>query len=807
MRLFATLVCVSLLSACGGGGGPGGPNVRQNPISAPNPALPDVNFATPRLAGEFEFFASGSDTLPVSDIFVEDLNNDSKEEVIIAGRMSQSATQLREAADQDAKNAAWENSNITLYEFNNDDQLVNRTSSWFTGADNVIIGTEPSLKFGDFDGDGNKDMAVGHSTDMEHFGPLTIFKNTGASSFNREDHDIGDKWMHDIGVGDVNQDGIDDVVVGGYSNMVVMLGGGAGFTQLDTTHSGNSGLAIGDFLGNGTTTFVFVDSTGDGDEDDDTTLMSFSQTGANTGEFTRLARLPSSRFELAIYDDLFDPAQTERGHDIRAVPFDFNNDGLLDVVVISNSTSPLDNKNRTEIQFLQNNGGASFTDVTDDVRVDWDVFTNGDYNPQVLDVNDDGLTDLLFSAQDFNGSESTRVLLQTKEGKFVQSFTDVFEDFSTAAQALETNKNNVLNTIRFLTGPNGDKYLVTTVTLNDGKVALYTSKLGDAGGTTAQASIDFIQQTWPYVTDEVAAQILAGTAFTDFEGFDPDIHGVGIIDLERALLPVGELRMPLDGRAGTVAITGSLTGVNFGELDRVQAVDSLGRGFEIGIGNMHNPVQQDTWYDVNFTDESYTRMDYNFDYVYNDGMLNYSPTDESGNYTLGLQHIKLAKDWYLQGQYTVLNGRNPWFHMDGMWGTINSSDTFETVITHLHKDFTVNLGTMYTNTSFTPGLVTDVNSLTSMWSEVSWKKNGFRAAIGTMPYLVDGGITLRVPTSIDFTGTVKYTEFDYKIRNTFAEYVSLGYKKQLDFNSSFSIDAYSNGYGFNKTQFNYTRNF
>ena len=52
-----------------------------------------------------------------------------------------------------------------------------------------------------------------------------------------------------------------------------------------------------------------------------------------------------------------------------------------------------------------------------------------------------------------------------------------------------------------------------------------------------------------------------------------------------------------------------------------------------------------------------------------------------------------------------------------------------------------------------------------------------------------------------------YTEHNYKIRNNFAEYVSLGYKKQLDFNSSFTIDAYSNGYGFNKTQFNYVRNF
>jgi len=806
MRLFTSLVCVVLLSACGGGGGPGGPNIRQNPISAPNPALPDVDFATPRLAGSYELFTSGSDTTPVQDIFVQDLNADSKEEVIIAGRQSASAFGACNG-DLDCKKAAYENSQISIYGFNNSDVLVNQTSDWFTGNDNQIIGSEPSLKFGDFNGDNSIDMAVGHSTDMEHFGPLIIYKNTGASSFNREDHDIGEKWMHDIGVGDVNQDGFDDVVVGGYSNMVVMLGGGAGFTQLDTTHSGNSGLAIGDFLGDGSVTFVFVDSTGDGDEDDDTTLMSFSQTGANTGEFTRLARLPSSRFELAIYDDLFDPAQTERGHDIRAVPFDFNNDGLLDVVVVSVSTGPLDNKNRTEIQFLQNNGGASFTDVTDDVRVDWDVFTNGDYNPQLVDVNDDGLVDILLSAQDFNNSESTRVLVQTKEGKYVQSFTDVFDDFVTTVQGLETNKNQVLNTVRFLTGPDGDKFLVTAVTLNDGTNKLYTTKLGNAGGTTAQASIALIQQLWPYVTDEVAAEILAGTAFTDFEGFDPNVHGFGIIDLERALLPVGELRMPLEGRNGTVPLRGSLSGVNFGELGSVQAVDSLGRGFEIGINRMHTPVQQDTWYDTNFTEDSYTRMDYAVDYVIQDGMFNYSPTDESGNYTMGLRHIKLAKDWYVQGQYTVLNGRNPWFHMDGMWGTINSSNTFETVITHLHDDFTFNFGTMYTNTDYEQGLVTGVTPLTSMWSEVSWKRNGFRAAIGTMPYLVDGGLTLTLPTSIDFTGNVKYTEFDYEIRNNFAEYVSLGYKKQLDFNSSLSIDAYSNGYGFNKTQFNYTRNF
>ena len=819
MRVIILSLSAVLLTACGAGGGPGSPNLRPTLPSENIPTI-DRDFADPVKAGEYQLFTSGSTTMPVQDIYVQDLNNDSKDEVVIAGRMSQSATELTTAPDQAAKNAAWENSQLTVYGFNNSDVLVDQTSQWFSGTDNQIIGTEPSVKFGDFNGDNNVDMAVGHSTDMEHFGPLIVYENTGTSSFNRQDHNIGNKWMHDIAVGDINKDGFDDVLVSGYNDMTVMLGGNAGFTQLDTTQPGSSGVAVGDFLGDGTTTIIFVDSvigqvdnTQHGDEDDDTVLARFDQTGAGTGKFTTLAQLPSSRFELPIYDGIFDPTQTERGHDIRALPFDFNNDGSLDVVVISVSTNELDGKNRTEVQFLQNGGGGSFTDVTDSVRVDWDIFVNGDYNPQLVDVNDDGLLDIVFSAQEFDDRDNTRVLIQTVEGKYVSSFSDIMTEFQTTVQnlhssgAFDTQTNGMLNTVRFVTGPDGDKYLVTAVTLNNGKNAFYSSKLGNAGGATAQASIALIQQLWPYVTDEVAAEILAGTAFTDFEGFDPDVHGHGIIDIQRALLPVGELRMPLEGRSGTVAITGSLTGVNFGDLGGVQAVDSLGRGFEIGIQSMHNPVQQDTWYDTNFTEDSYTRMDYAVDYVVQNGMFNYSPTDESGNYTMGLRHIKLAKDWYLQGQYTVLNGRNPWFHMDGMWGNIESSNTIETVITHLHDDFTFNFGTMHTNTDIRKGLVTDVSALTSMWSEVSWKKKGFRLAVGTMPYLVDGGITLRLPTSIDFTGNVHYTEIDYKIRNNFAEYVSIGYKKQLNFNTNISVDAYTNGYGYNKTQFNFNYSF
>ena len=797
---YLLLFGVLLLTACGGGGGGGGGglNVRQG-----NPVVPntDVDFVAPVRAGTYNLFVSGSTTSPVQDIFVQDLNNDGKEEVVIAGRQSQSA--FPSGTSVADKTAAWENSQLTLYEFNASNQLENKTSSWFTGTQNQIIGTEPSIKFGDFNGDSNVDMVIGHSTDMEFTGDTVVYTNSGTSSFGRDDYNTN-LWTHDVAVHDINGDGLDDVILGGFGNPVVMLGDVSGtMTQITTDHFGMSGLAAGDFLGDGSTTFVFVDSSHDTTlldsatrDIEDTRLFSFTQTGANTGTFTELAKLPNPIFESSDFDSLF-AVGVERSHDIRALPFDFNNDGSLDVVVVSVSTNPNDGVNRTEVQFLQNNGSGNFVDVTDNVRVGWDSVTNGDYNSQLRDINDDGLTDILLSAQNGTG-DSTRVLLQTAEGKYVQSFGEVFDDFVTDARANESNATGLFNTVRFLTGPNGDKFLITAVTLNDGSNAVYTSKLGNAGGSTAQASIALIQQVWPYVTDEVAAQILAGTAFTDFEGFDPSIHGFGIIDVEQALLPIGELRMPLDGRAGTMAINGEIAGINLGNFDNVMAVDSLGRGFDININSMHTPDIQNNWYDVALTDNA-TRMDHNFDYVYSDGMLNYSPTDDSGNFTMGLRNVKLAKDWYLQGQYTALADRNPWFHMSGMWGTINSSETIETVVTHVKDKFMFHAGNMHTTTDFDQGLVTNVTPIDSVWGEISWKNAGLRLALGSMPYVVNGSVDVRLPSTIDSQGTVHYDTFNFEIENQFATYSSVSYVNSLR-NINYTVSGYSNTLGFYHTE-------
>ena len=74
----------------------------------------------------------------VADVFTQDLNNDAVEEVVVGGRKTQSST-----------SADWRNFNMQLYGWNTG-SFANETTTWFVGSDNTIVGTEPSIKFGDF---------------------------------------------------------------------------------------------------------------------------------------------------------------------------------------------------------------------------------------------------------------------------------------------------------------------------------------------------------------------------------------------------------------------------------------------------------------------------------------------------------------------------------------------------------------------------------------------------------------------------------------------------------------------------------
>ena len=120
-------------------------------------------------------------------------------------------------------------------------------------------GTSPwALAVADFNGDGKADLAV---TDASNAGVVRILLGNGDGTFNVEDMqtEVG-MDPEGIAVGDFNHDGVPDLAVtnfgstSGTNGLSVLIGNGDGTFQPKvnyTTGKVPSGIAVGDFRGNG----------------------------------------------------------------------------------------------------------------------------------------------------------------------------------------------------------------------------------------------------------------------------------------------------------------------------------------------------------------------------------------------------------------------------------------------------------------------------------------------------------------------------------------------------------------------------
>jgi len=353
----------------------------------------------------------------LGDFFMIDLNQDGIDEIILAGRKSQSSPW-----------PDWQESLIQVLGWNTG-EFATETELWL--QNNKILGTEPSVKFGDFNGDGWQDIWIAPSTDMKLYGPGVILINEKGQSLTRHDIDIGDIWAHDSAVADLDRDGRDDIVIASFGpEQTVIMGQAQGFeVKTSTLDVYAAGLAAGDFLQDGTMQFVTTDS--DIRPDRDTLLHNLDITGTSI-DFREISQLPSERFYLDQWRDHADMINfdQQRPHSVRATTFDFNRDGLPDVLISTSANNARNDwHSYFELQFLQNLGQGRFRDVTASTLKDFDMVSNVSYAPRLIDVNGDGLMDIWLSAQDYNGGEnSNRALIAHQDGTYHEAFTQDLTD-------------------------------------------------------------------------------------------------------------------------------------------------------------------------------------------------------------------------------------------------------------------------------------------------------------------------------------------------------------------------------------------
>lgn len=353
-----------------------------------------------QLAGTFTYYRDGSRSNAVSYLYAQDFNGDGVDEVLFVAFETQPNTP-----------AQYSNTSVHLFGWQAG-SFKEITQQWLPGDSNQVEGVG-DVAFGDFNGDGRQDVFLSAYTDMEHPVNVYVLYNTG-TGFNKVSMGL-QTWQHSVRSYDINQDGYDDVIPVGYADMPRYMGSANGLVKFKG-FTGGSGLALGDFFNNGKASVIFVDA---GQGLNDTYLYNFDFSAPGYVVVQLVSQLPGPRLESV--------APTAKSHDIRAVPVDFNDDGLLDVLVIGYAFGIDDTfQHRSEVQFLLNKGQGVFEDVTATYRIGFDVAGTVGYTPQLIDINQDGRLDLFMSMPDWLPRyNSTSLLLQQQNHTFVDTARSV----------------------------------------------------------------------------------------------------------------------------------------------------------------------------------------------------------------------------------------------------------------------------------------------------------------------------------------------------------------------------------------------
>ena len=387
---------------------------------------------------QFSYYSDGSQSPVVhSDPYVFDLEGVGHDVVLFAGLETQPNTPEN-----------FSDLHMQLYGWR-DGQFQNLTAQWFPSGINRIEGTG-DVVVGDFDGDGRLDIMTTAYADMTHVVNAYAFMNQG-NHFERVNLGAYESWQHGAAAADINDDGYTDAYVVAYGSATTLfMGGPTGLepTTLHNDHGGGSGVTLGDFMNDGTTTAIVSDTPGATSQAIDTMLFRFDFSAqGDSATLIPINTLPIPPLEVARPD--------LGSHDFRVKSVDFNHDGWLDAVLFSSRTGDDGGWHyESRMQFLQNLGNGEFKDVTDTVLIGHDGRAMLPYAPRIADFDRDGRIDFFVDGASYSDLVQSRVstafLLQSDQGQFV--------DTGRALLSPLTQPDGSLSTIAV--GPDGEPYYI-----------------------------------------------------------------------------------------------------------------------------------------------------------------------------------------------------------------------------------------------------------------------------------------------------------------------------------------------------------
>ncbi len=338
--------------------------------------------------------------------------------------------------------------------------------------------------------------------------------------------------------------------------------------------------------------------------------------------------------------------------------------------------------------------------------------------------------------------------------------------------------------------------------------AFTSAKTGDTyniqTGTSQAAaavsgSVAVISQMWPYMKGENIVKLLMVTANKDLPGYDKEVFGQGLLDLERATRPVGTLGIPTAGRTGKIALSGGFATNTSGglsaissKLSSVVSIDDFGRNYSVDLSQSaatrtaradFNPINKANFY---YNYNPYARLNY---YTFSgeqfageyDVKFAMNEVTNTAQFEVG-KTSNLNKDTDMRVGFGMLNERNSWMgnSIGGMFGQVDASYTQFINVTgqhRLNKNVTafssVWVGSTQANLSNT-GLVTNVgNTQSYSWhAGLDWSQDAHSvgATVSQPVTVYQGSVDVTIPVAMSAEGVVQYSKERVSIASNVNEY-------------------------------------
>jgi hypothetical protein len=322
---------------------------------------------------------------------------------------------------------------------------------------------------------------------------------------------------------------------------------------------------------------------------------------------------------------------------------------------------------------------------------------------------------------------------------------------------------------------------------------------GNMSGTSqadpaVAGSVGIIHQLWPYMKGRNIARLLFQTADKTITGYDENVHGQGLLDLDKATRPVGNLQIALDGRTGsTTVLSGSIEGINLeggvsSVLSSVSTVDDFDRDYTVNLTTGVNsnddwnaqPLRQvvhtsnQSW-GSKLVGQAFT-VD-NFDITVGNNSENYSI-----GYNMELTESVTAKLSYAHTDY------NPWVSFSGMWGETKNTHTVDASLTYKAENgMYVQGGLLNTKSTFDKGMVQDISTISAGYMVAGYEADSWKVYGGVKPHVIDGELDLKVPTSVTRDGTMKYTKVKAELQSEVTGFIGANAKFDIDEDETISF--------------------